>query len=241
LAGKDISVTIPLPRRYFSAIDEDPDMLRFGRRPATLIRLLALGAVLALFAQPVLADPNEGDNDMEELKTGLKPADPQPDAAALKPGLAVSYHMGRFNNLHEMLGIVRNATGDKGKPLATLDSQGPEGATVLTSPRRDMVGALIDGFIKFPQAGTYVLKVMSNDGISIDIGGQNIFEDGSVHTTDYSDGLPVKIDTAGWYPIKLKYFQKKGGHALGLYWRTPGGGGRYVTVPAEMYAHLESN
>lgn len=214
-------------------------MPSLGRRPAALFRSLALSALLALAAQPALADPNESGNDMEDLKSGLKPADPQPDAAALKPGLAVVYHMGRFNNLHEMMGIVRNATGDKGKPLATLDSQGPEGGTVLTSPRRDMVGALIDGFIKFPQPGTYVLKVMSNDGISIDIGGQNIFEDGSVHPTDYSWGLPVKIDTAGWYPIKLKYFQKKGGHALGLYWRTPNGGSRYVTVPAEMYAHLE--
>ncbi|HEX7006048.1 MAG TPA: PA14 domain-containing protein [Alphaproteobacteria bacterium] len=210
-------------------------------RPASLLYVLALGVGLALAAHPVMADPNEGDDEMEELKTGLKPADPQPDAAALKPGLAVYYHMGRFNNLHEMMGIVGNATGEKGKPLMTLDFQGPEGATVLTSSRRDMVGALIDGFIKFPQPGTYVLKVMSNDGISIDIGGQNIFEDGSVHPTDYSWGLPVKIDTAGWYPIKVKYFQKKGGHALGLYWRAPNGDGKYVTVPAEMYAHLEKD
>src|SRR5690606_27470568 len=179
----------PLSVRTRPALGEESAMFAFAR-PASLLDVLALGVGLALAAHPVMADPNEGDDDMEELMTGLKPADPQPDAAALKPGLAVRYHMGRFNNLHEMMGIVGNAAGDKGKPLTTLDYQGPEGATVLTSPRRDMVGALIDGFIKFPQPGTYVLKVMSNDGISLDIGGRNIFEDGSVHPTDYSWGLP---------------------------------------------------
>jgi PA14 domain len=214
-------------------------MFRLGRRPATLLRFLALGALLAFIVQPAMADPNDSGKDMEELKSGLKPADPQPDAAALKPGLEVRYHMGRFQTLGEMMGIVGHSEGDKGRPLSVLDYQGPEGSKVMTSDRHDMVGALIKGFIKFPAPGTYVFKVMSNDGISIDIGGQNVFEDGGVHTTDYSDGLPVKIDAAGWYPIYLKYFQKKGGYALGLYWRTPSGGGRYVTVPAEMYAHLE--
>jgi hypothetical protein len=211
-------------------------MLR--RRPASLLRFLALGAVLALMAAPALAGSLD-DTDMEDLRSGLKAADPQPDAAALKPGLAVAYHMGRFQTLAEMMGIIGKSEGDKGRPLPILNYQGAEGTRVMTSDRNDTVGAIIDGFIKFPEPGTYVFKVMSNDGISLDIGGKNIFEDGSVHTTDYSDGLPVKIDSAGWYPFHIKYFQKKGGYALGLYWRTPKGAGGYVVVPAEMYAHLE--
>jgi hypothetical protein len=213
-------------------------MLRPSRRPASLLRFLALGATLALMAQPALAG-SLNSNDMEDLKTGLKAADPQPDAGALKPGLAVAYHMGRFNTLAEMMGIIGKAEGDKGRPLSMLDYQGAEGTKVMTSDRSDTVGAIINGFIKFPAPGTYVFKVMSNDGVSLDIGGKTIFEDGTVHITDYSDGLPVKIDTAGWYPLSIKYFQKKGGYALGLYWRTPNGAGNYVAVPAEMYAHLE--
>ncbi|MGE5146458.1 MAG: PA14 domain-containing protein [Candidatus Eiseniibacteriota bacterium] len=213
-------------------------MSPLGRRPIPLLRLLALGAVLALMVRPGLAGELNG-GDMEELKSGLKVADPQPDAAALKPGLAVNYHMGRFQTLGEMMGIVGHSEGDKGKPLPMLNYKGDEGANVMTSDRHDMVGAIIKGFIKFPQPGTYVLKVMSNDGISLDIGGRNIFEDGSIHPTDYSDGLPVKIDAAGWYPLHIKYFQKKGGYALGLFWRPPSGSGTYVPVPAEMYAHLE--
>ena len=215
-------------------------MSRPGRRPLSLPRLLALGAALAFMSQPAFAG-SLNDSDMAPMKSALKAADPQPDAGALKPGLAVNYHMGRFQTLAEMMGIVGHAQGDKGAPLPMLNYQGAEGTTVMTSDRHDMVGAIIRGFIKFPQPGTYVLKVMSNDGISIDIGGQNIFEDGSVHITDYSDGLPVKIDTAGWYPLNIKYFQKKGGYALGLFWRTPAGAGSYVPVPAEMYAHLEKN
>jgi hypothetical protein len=213
-------------------------MLRPSRRPAPLLRILALGAALALAAQPALAGSLES-TDMEPMKSGLKAADPQPDAGKLKPGLAVAYHMGRFQTLAEMMGIIGKSEGDKGKPLAILDYQGAEGTKVMTSDRSDTVGAIIDGFIKFPEPGTYVLKVMSNDGVSLDIGGRNIFEDGTVHVTDYSDGLPVKIDSAGWYPLHIKYFQKKGGYALGLYWRTPQGAGSYVAVPAEMYAHLE--
>jgi hypothetical protein len=213
-------------------------MRRPSRRPAPLLRFLALGAALALLAQPALAGSLNG-SEMADLKTGLKAADPQPNAGALKPGLAVNYHMGRFQTLAEMMGIIGKSEGDKAAPLPMLDYQGAEGTNVMNSGRHDMVGAIIRGFIKFPEPGTYVFKVMSNDGISVDIGGTNIFEDGSVHVTDYSDGLPVKIDTAGWYPLHIKYFQKKGGYALGLYWRTPKGAGGYVAVPAEMYAHLE--
>ena len=209
-----------------------------GRRSTSLLRFLALGAVLAVMAQPGLAG-ELNDSDMAELRTGLKVASPQPDAAALKPGLAVNYHMGRFQTLAEMMSIVGHSEGDKGKPLPMLNYKGGIGAKVMTSGREFTVGAIIDGFIKFPQPGTYVLKVMSNDGVSLDIGGENIFEDGSIHGTDYSDGLPVKIDTAGWYPLHIKYFQKKGTYALGLFWRPPSGGGGYVPVPAEMYAHLE--
>jgi hypothetical protein len=213
-------------------------MPRPSRRPTFLLNVLALGAVLAFAIPPALAGSLD-DKDVEEMKSGLKAADPQPDAGKLKPGLAVSYHMGRFQTLAEMMGIIGKSEGDKGRPLPMLNYEGAEGTKVMTSDRTDTVGAIIDGFIKFPEPGTYVLKVMSNDGISLDIGGKTVFEDGSVHVTDYSDGLPLKIDTAGWYPLHIRYFQKKGGYALGLYWRTPKGAGNYVVVPAEMYAHLE--
>ena len=132
-------------------------MSRLGRRSVPLIRLLALGAVLAFMAQPGFAG-SLNDGEMDDLRTGLKAANPQPDTAALKPGLAVSYHMGRFQTLAEMMGIVGHSEGDKGKPLPMLNYKGDEGTQVMTSDRHDMVGAIIQGFIKFPRARNLCLK-----------------------------------------------------------------------------------
>ena len=45
------------------------------------------------------------------------------------------------------------------------------------------------------------------------------------------------IEEAGWYPMLIKYFQKKGTAALSLYWKPPGAA-EFSVIPAEAYAHL---
>ena len=169
--------------------------------------------------------------------TGLVPAKPQPAAAALKPGLAVTYHYGIVNKIDELTTIAKYSKGSPGKPIPRLDYHVGQGK-VLTSNFNNGVGAFIDGLINFPEAGTYVLKLQSNDGVKLEIGGQLIHQDPGVHADTFSDPIPVKIDRPGWYPLSIIYFERKNTSTLELYWARPGESDPASLVPAEAFAHL---
>ncbi len=169
-----------------------------------------------------------------ELLTGLKAAEPQPTADQLQPGLAVAYVYGRFNHLNEF----ENKKFEAGKPLPQLNYRMGDGA-VLTAKERDLVGALITGFIRFEKPGTYGFDVTSNDGVRVEIGGKLLYEDPSVHSDDTSDRIDVKIEQPGWYPIKILYYEKKGTAALVLRWIEGEAKGKLAPVPAAVFAHLK--
>ena len=166
----------------------------------------------------------------------VSPASPQPAAAALKPGLGVNYHFTLVRTIHELLRYAEPRKGDVGKPLPQLNYHTGY-SNVLTSDRNVGVGAKIYGFIKFDKAGIYNLKVHSNDGVRLLLGGKQIFEDGSVHSDEMSDPIPVKVEQPGWCPMLIWYFQRKGTATLELYWQEPGGSSS-VLVPASAFAHV---
>jgi hypothetical protein len=169
-----------------------------------------------------------------ELLSGLKPAEPQPSAEQLAPGLAVGYVYGRFNHLKEFATMKFQP----GKPLAHLDHRMGDGA-VLGTKERDQVGALITGFIRFDKAGTYGFDVTSNDGVRVEIGGKLLYEDPTVHSDDTSDRIDVKIEQPGWYPIRILYFEKKGTATLVLRRVEGEAKGKLAPVPAAAFAHLK--
>ena len=169
--------------------------------------------------------------------TGLVPAKPQPAASALKPGLAVTYYYGIVNSIDELTTIAKYSNGSPGKPIPRLDYHVGEGK-VLTSNFNNGVGAFIEGLINCPEAGTYVFKLQSNDGVKLVIGGQLIHQDPGVHADTFSDPIPVKIDKPGWYPLSIVYFEKRHTSTLELYWARPGESDPASLVPAEALAHL---
>jgi PA14 domain len=168
--------------------------------------------------------------------TGFKPAAPQPTADQLAPGLSVGYVYGRFNHIKEFM----NKKFEPGPPLAHLDWPKMSGL-VLTSKEKELVAALITGFIRFEKAGTYGFDVTSNDGVRVEIGGKLLYEDPTVHGDDTSDRIDVKIDQPGWYALKVLYFQKKGSAALQLRWLPAGADPKapLVAVPAAAFARLK--
>jgi hypothetical protein len=170
-----------------------------------------------------------------QLLTGLKMAEPQPAAGQLQPGLAVGYVYGRFNHLNE---FVNTKKFEAGRPLPHLNWRSGDGA-VLTTAARDLVGALITGFIRFEKAGTYGFDVTSNDGVRVEIGGKLLYEDPSVHSDDTSDRIDVKIEQPGWYPIKILYYEKKGTASLVLRWNGGEAKGKLEPVPGAALAHLK--
>jgi hypothetical protein len=199
-------------------------MLRFFRDGC---RMAAAGAVLifGLIAGATGASAQQM----------INPASPQPKAAALKPGLAVNYHFTLVRTMHQLLRYAEPRKGDVGKPLPQLNYHTGFG-NVLTSDRNIGVGAKIHGFVKFDKPGVYQIKVNSNDGVRVILGGKQIYELGDVHPDEMSDPIPVKIDQPGWYPLLIWYFQRKGTATLQLYWQEPGGS-ESVLVPPSAFAH----
>ncbi|WP_282127568.1 PA14 domain-containing protein [Roseobacter litoralis] len=142
----------------------------------------------------------------------LAPADPQPKASALAPGLAVNYATIPSNV--RSIDLARKSLerrSEPGAPIAGLSLEDTKGGDkVLTSERAEQVAADISGFIKFGAAGTYTLDFLSNDGLQIAIGGQEVgFYDG-VHPCGYVGEIEVAVPQAGYYALEATYFQRKG-------------------------------
>jgi len=167
-----------------------------------------------------------------EIK-GLKIADPQPADASLAPGLSVTYRYGIINNVSE----INDTPGEVGAPLPQLNYNMGYGK-VLTSRFDDGVQARIIGFIKFDKPGQWKLAVKSNDGVRLEIGGKLVYELPGVHSDTMSEVLVVSIEKAGWYPLKILYFEKRESATLELY-SAPPGSDDLVIAPATMFAYTK--
>ncbi|MHA1565784.1 MAG: cytochrome P460 family protein [Alphaproteobacteria bacterium] len=162
--------------------------------------------------------------------------DQQPAETALSPGLQVTYYNNIFNFVQEVREWAQLVAGEAGAPLLSLDYSVGSGR-VLSSDRRDGVGAAIEGLINFPIAGTYSMAVKSNDGVELNIGGETIFSDPTVHADRFSDLVTVEIDQPGWYALNLLYFEKRNTSTLELYWLLPEEEGGLNFVPPSAFAH----
>lgn len=142
----------------------------------------------------------------------LTPANPQP--TGLTEGLAVSYaYPADVKTLSQAATFAKRAT--PGKPLAGMDYiDTADGEKTLTSDKAHHVVADISGYVRFDAAGTYTVDFLSNDGLKVEIGGQEVaFFDGR-HPCEESRPATVKVPQAGWYALKALYFQRTGSACL---------------------------
>lgn len=169
--------------------------------------------------------------------TELTPA--EVNAEAIQPGLDVTYYLKYFKRditylQHRRKGEFRKK---EGKPIMELDHQFGE-RKVFDSGKSRGVAMQMRGFINFPEAGAYSMQALSNDGIILKISDQLAISDPGVHSDQLSNIAEITIDTPGWYPLSIDYFQRKGTAALKLYWKTPRDA-EFTIIPAEAYGHLE--
>lgn len=162
-------------------------------------------------------------------------ADPQPDAGDLTPGLAVSYAYKSVRTLEEATEALDDAR--KGRPLTGLSYEdNNDGDLTLTSKSAQKVAAAISGFIRFDAAGTFEVDTLSNDGLVLTVGGQEVAFYDDVHACEPSGVMEVMVPEAGWYAVEATYFQRKGSACLSMEWNV---GGTMGPVPDEAFAHIE--
>lgn len=123
-----------------------------------------------------------------------------------------------------------------GEPIYQLDNQFGAGE-VFGSGKSRLIGIRMHGALYFPEAGTYGFQTLSNDGIAFFIGGELVVNDPLQHSDQLSAVGTIDIPDAGWYPVQVDYFQRKGTSALRLYWQPPGETEMGI-VPASAYAHV---
>lgn len=186
---------------------------------------LAASALALVLAVPAFAAP-----------LTLKPADPQPSAGDLTPGLAVGYaYPEEVRSLQQATSALGRARA--GQPLKGLSyTDNTEGDLTLTSRSAKKVAAAISGFIKFDAAGTYNVNVLSNDGIVLSIGGQQVALYDDVHACGPAGVQEVKVPSAGWYTLEATYFQRKGTACLMMDWDVSGS---MSPVPDAAFAHSD--
>ena len=166
----------------------------------------------------------------------LNPANRHADPAALKAGLAVCY-IGEFvRHIDQMIEWEGYRTCKEGPPIEKLDYRVGQG-NVLTSESDNGVMAKITGYIHLDKPGFYAFGFESNDGVRLEIDGSQILEDPDVHADRFSDIGGLEVKEPGWYPILIRYFERKNTSTLRFFWQPPGSDGTMPLVPAEALAH----
>lgn len=167
----------------------------------------------------------------------LTPAVPQPAAAELAPGLAVTYAYPMDVRSIDQAKRALERGARPGTPLAGLSyDDNTEGDPTLTSDKSMKLAAGISGFIKFDAAGTYTLDFLNNDGLEIFIGGQEVGFYDDVHACGYAGEVQVTVPEAGYYPLEATYFQRKGTACLMMEWGPDSDG--LDLVPDSAFFHL---
>ena len=172
----------------------------------------------------------------EAVAQYVKPADPQPAAEQLRPGLAVVYYSHFFRHIRELVEWEEYKEGKPGEPITQLNYRVGQG-DVLTSGMDNGVGAKMTGYILLDTRGAYSFAFESNDGVRLEIDGQIVVEDPDVHGDRFSDIGAVIVEEPGWHPITIRYFERKNTSTLMFHWLPPGAEGTMPLVPPEALAH----
>lgn len=124
------------------------------------------------------------------------------DTATLEPGLTVEMVEGSFRNVARMereVVVRREDVDDVGLPPWV--------------PAEEF-GLRFGGYLSVPADGVYELRLTSDDGSVLRLGGRVIVDHDGLHGASTAEGQVALA--AGVHPLQLHYFQAGGGQALSL-------------------------
>jgi hypothetical protein len=204
--------------------------------PALCRLLLAASIALGLAACATTPAPRADAGAGPAAASGPAPLDPQPAAAALRPGLQMLYFYGDFKHIDSMPTTPAElAKGQRGATVANLAASSDTGK-MWGIPSAELYGAHFTGLIRM-EAGEYTFYANSNDGVRVTLDRTRVVDDPGVHGDRFSEPGKITIGKAGWYPITVQYFQRRNTARLELHWKPPGAGAASI-VPATALAHV---
>ncbi len=156
---------------------------------------------------------------------------------SVEPGLPIYFRYSFYRNIDQMpKDASMISEGRAGRPVAFLDHRFQ--GSIFDSGAEKGVGVFLTGYLKMEKAGRYLFKAMSNDGIRVLVNGEVVVLDPTVHSDRFSPVGEIRVDKPGWYPLTVKYFQRKGTARIELYWQPPEVDA-FELVPAAAYGHLD--
>ncbi len=159
----------------------------------------------------------------------LQPIEMSPEK--LLPGLDVRIIEKFFRNINEMPDDV---SFSKTRPVPKLAYRYEGGTPMFDTGRSLAIGMSIRGYLLIEEPGSYEFQARSNDGIRVKIADHVIIEDPDVHSDRLSSIARYDIPKAGYLPMHILYFQRKGSACLELYWKRPGAAA-FEIIPEKAY------
>lgn len=155
----------------------------------------------------------------------------------LQSGLIAFYKDGLWRHIFHMPREDEFLTGrTSAEPIEKIDHRFGSNE-IFGSGKKQGVGVQMMGYIHLEHKGSWEFKAKSNDGIEIKIAGTRVAFDPDVHSDSFSKPINYSVSKPGWYPIIVRYFQRKGTATLEFYWKSPADT-QFEIIPESAYWHI---
>ena len=78
------------------------------------------------------------------------------------------------------------------------------------------------GYLKVPETGLYEFRTLSDDGVRLDINGDNLLSNWTLHGATWDSGT-INLISGIYFPLALEFFERGGSAVIQLHWVKPGG------------------
>jgi hypothetical protein len=140
---------------------------------------------------------------------------------SLVPGLVAEYFEGEWDHLPEFSALVPVVKGI----VSRIDLD--------LARSQELFGLIFSGFICVPATGVYLFSALSDDGSKLLIGDEVVVDNDGLHGARERQGA-IALE-AGFHPMRVLFFQKRGGRALQVSYQGPGV--EKQEIPPEAFFH----
>jgi fibronectin type 3 domain-containing protein len=110
--------------------------------------------------------------------------------------------------------------------------------TVSPRVQNDKYAFIYEGFINIPTTGTYRFSTETNEGSRMWVNNQLVVNNDGIHVCTKITSTNISL-TAGWYPVRVEYFENGGAECFNVRWIRPGFS--EATIPSSAFTESVTN